>query len=637
MSGRVAGWVQQGLQKHRAGDTDGAAELYERALAVEPTAFDPLQLLALIRFRGGRLAEGLALFERALAIAPRHASTLNNYGNALLAAGRWADAEGAYRAAIRATPRPAPVMFRNLGIALSEGYSGNDTEARQWLERALAGDPADAEAINRLAGLAVKRRDWPEADGLYTRSLAQRPSLAVRLARRMVRQNRARWEDWEQDVALFETATIPEDEQVDPFKIMFLLDNPATHRRYAEAFAAFGRRRAEAPPTTADVPPAPREIPPRRIRIGYLSADIRRHPVAQLVAGVMANHDRARFEVVVHALGPDCDDAERVRIRGACDRFISHAGLSEAQSVDLVRAQGHDLLIDLMGYTRDARLGILLARPARHVIGWLGYPGTLGGGLWDALVADATVIPTSASGHCSEEVLRLPECYLPADRDRAVNAPQDRTAYGFADDAVVMACFCQLQKITPALFGLWMRALAAEPSLGLWLFDAPPETADALRAHAHRQGVDPQRIRFAEFAPSHADHLARYEVADFAVDTFPYGSHSTAIDALWVGCPLVGFCGAGFPSRVSASVLRSAGVPELAAHSADDYLALILRLARDPALRHDLRHRLRATRSASPLFDVARFTAEFESVLLKFLVARDGGGTAPVGTPDRTP
>jgi predicted O-linked N-acetylglucosamine transferase (SPINDLY family) len=190
-----------------------------------------------------------------------------------------------------------------------------------------------------------------------------------------------------------------------------------------------------------------------------------------------------------------------------------------------------------------------------------------------------------------------------------------------------MACFCQLQKITPIVFDLWMETMAAAPSLVLWLFDAQAAVAERLRQRAAARGVDASRLRFAEFVPDHADHLARYAVADFAVDTFPYGSHTTAIDALWVGCPLIAWSGEGFASRVSGSVLRAGGCPELIANSADEYRDLILTFAQDPLRRRGQRQELLLQRTSSPLFDVAQFTRHYEALLSK--IAEQGASGFP--------
>jgi predicted O-linked N-acetylglucosamine transferase (SPINDLY family) len=613
--------VQRGLALHKAGHTEGAAALYEQALTIDPTSFDALQFLALIRFRSGQVDVGIRLFERALAIAPRHASTLNNYGNALLAAGRWANAVVAYRSAIEVSTKSPPVIFRNLGIALVE--SGSDEDAKRFFERAISGDPSDVEAINRLAGLAVKQRDWLRADTLYTQSLTLHPSLAVKLARLMARQNLTLWDEWDHEVAEVSSTEPADDEQVDPFKLMFIVDSPSVQRRYAEAFGRYGQRRAYVPETLRQ----PKEIrgAEKRISIGYLSFDIRRHPVAQLVAGVLENHDVTRFAVTVHALGPESDDPERVRIRNACERFELHAGRSEADSIKTIRQADHDILIDLMGYTRDAKPSILVARPAHIQVGWLGYPGTLGAGLLDALIADDYVIPGGSEADYSEEILRVADCYLPADRTRRVNPPRSRESYGFREQDVIVACFCQLQKITPKVFELWMQCLASTSNIVLWLFGVQAAAADRLRARVAQNGIAPDRLHFTDFVADHADHLARYAVADFAVDTYPYGSHTTAIDALWVGCPLIAFSGDGFASRVSGSVLRAAGVSELIAHSAEEYRDLIQKLAVDPVRRRYLREYLIRNRESCPLFDVRRFTRNYEQILLN-LASRSHSG-----------
>jgi predicted O-linked N-acetylglucosamine transferase (SPINDLY family) len=505
-------------------------------------------------------------------------------------------------------------MYRNLGIALCEAGSAHELESLSAFRQAIAIDPHDIESLNWLAGNAAKRRDWEGAESLYSRSLQLRDSLAVRLARLMARQHLAAWDDWDAELAVIKSATPSTEDLTDPLKVMFVLDDPIIQRSYAEAFATYGHNFAQRSPERHAVRVISRGS---RLSIGYLSYDIRRHPVAQLIAGVLEHHDRSLFEVTVHALGPDSTDIERRRIASACERFENHHGRSELQSIEVLRRAQHDIVIDLMGYTRDARPGILLARTAPVQVGWLGYPGTLGKGVLDVLIADPYVIPSDAEAGYAEEILRMPNCYLPADRTRRVHPALPRSNYGLRDDDIVVSCFCQPQKITPVVFDLWLNAMRANTKIVLWLFDTAPPAVARLRARAKRHGVSPDRIHFAGFVEDHADHLARYAVADFAVDTYPYGSHTTAIDALWAGCPLIAYSGAGFASRVSGSVLRAAGLPELVASSDHEYLELIGRLTTDSALRHRLRARLLETRNDVPLYDVGLFTQHYEGLLQK--------------------
>jgi protein O-GlcNAc transferase len=274
------------------------------------------------------------------------------------------------------------------------------------------------------------------------------------------------------------------------------------------------------------------------------------------------------------------------------------------------------ILVDLKGYTVGDRLGIMARRPSPVQMTWLGYPGTTGTGFIDYLIADPLIIPEGEQTHgCSEQILRLPHCYQPIDRRRIVAEPRTRSDYGLPDQAVVICCFNQTFKIRPEVFAVWMRVLHAVPESVLWLVDDNRWSTANLRAAARDAGIGEERLVFAPRLPL-AEHLARYRVADFAVDTFPYTSHTTASDALWCGCPLVALRGETFASRVSASILTAAGLPALITTDLPQYESRMLQLATHAELRHDLGRRLEAAKTTAPLFDTTSFTRALETLYL---------------------
>jgi predicted O-linked N-acetylglucosamine transferase (SPINDLY family) len=278
-----------------------------------------------------------------------------------------------------------------------------------------------------------------------------------------------------------------------------------------------------------------------------------------------------------------------------------------------MRDDALDILVDLKGYTAGERLTILARRPCRMQLTWLGYPGTTGASFIDGVIADAYVIAPGSERVYSERVLRLPYCYQPNDRRRAVEAPLSRRAYGLPDRGFVFCCFNQTYKITPEVFAVWMQLLHAVPGSVLWLLESNPEAKRNLSEVAATSGIELDRLVFAAKLPN-AAHLARYRAADLALDTFPYTSHTTLSDALWCGCPAVGLSGETFASRVSGSLLTSAGLPDLITHDLAEYESLARRFAAEPALAESVRGRVAQARDASALFDSGAFTRALESM-----------------------
>jgi predicted O-linked N-acetylglucosamine transferase (SPINDLY family) len=260
-------------------------------------------------------------------------------------------------------------------------------------------------------------------------------------------------------------------------------------------------------------------------------------------------------------------------------------------------------------------MGIATLRPAPVAVSWLGFPGTLGRDCYDYLLADAHVVPAGEERWYDETVVRLADCYQCNDRRRPRPLAATRAALGVPERAVVLCCFNQSFKITRDIFDAWLRILAAVPDAVLWLLEDNGGATAALRGHAAAAGIAPGRVVFAPRLPL-ADHLARYRVADLALDTFPCTSHTTASDALWMGCPLVTREGDTFAGRVATSLLRTLGLDEMVTADLASYEGVIRDLARDPEARTRLRARLRGAAEASPLFDSARFARALGAALL---------------------
>jgi Glycosyl transferase family 41/Galactosyltransferase/Glycosyl transferase family 2 len=374
--------------------------------------------------------------------------------------------------------------------------------------------------------------------------------------------------------------------------------------------------------------PPPASPPKRaRIRIGYLSADMHEHATAYLLAQMFELHDRDRFEVFVYSYGPDDRSPMRRRLRGAVEHFIDVRSEAERRTAERIRADGIDVLVDLKGYTTEGRAEILAYRPAPIQVSHLGYPGTLGASHIDYLVSDPIVSPRAHEADYAEKLAWLPHSYQPNDRTRVVNDVRDRAAAGLPEEAFVYCSFNNTYKITPQVFDTWCRILHAVPGALLWLLDANLQAKHNLWKHAEARGIARKRIVFAPRMPQ-AQHLARICNADLFLDNLPVNAHTTASDALWAGVPVLTAPGATFVSRVTASLVAAAGVPELAVASLAEYEAQAIALARDPARLQALRQRLRDGRGSSPLFDSNRYTRNLEALFAR-MVERAQAGLAP--------
>jgi len=274
-------------------------------------------------------------------------------------------------------------------------------------------------------------------------------------------------------------------------------------------------------------------------------------------------------------------------------------------------------------------------RPAPVQVNFLGFPGTLGTPLYDYVIGDPLVTPLAHADGYAERIAQLPHCYQPNDRRRPLDVPAARAACGLPEQAFVLCSFNASYKITPPVFDRWCRLLRQVGDAVLWLYAANPRTRANLAAAAARRGVDPRRLYWATHLPQ-AGHLARVRAADLFLDTMPVNAHTTASDALWAGVPLVTTLGETFASRVAASLLTAAGLPELVAPDLDGYERLVLELAGDRARLAALRSRLEAGRARCALFDSAAYARDF-GALIERMVQRHDAGLAPAHLPAAGP
>ncbi|HXF53117.1 MAG TPA: hypothetical protein VNK52_03235 [Hyphomicrobiaceae bacterium] len=425
------------------------------------------------------------------------------------------------------------------------------------------------------------------------------------------------WSDFEADRRALVSFTAKEAWH-DPWLLMLIADDPELHLSCARAFAGQAIASPEWPMPVGR---------PQRLKIAYISAGFRVHPTAFLTAGLFEKHDRSRFEVIAVSLADDGSDIGR-RILGAADVALNAADQDGQEIAHRLRAMGVDIAIDLMGHTAKANFDIFRNRAAPIQVNFLGYPGTTGSEAMSYAIVDPVIATDEVRRAMTEQPVIMPHCYQCNDDERPW--PQEsptREECGLPEDAFVYCSFNQTRKITPEVFDVWVRVLQRVENSVLWLYVKVEGTRGYLLREARKRGLAPERIVFAERLPL-ARHLARFRLADLMLDTFPYGAHTTASDALWMGCPVLTRAGRSFASRVAASLLHTVGLPELVTKNFAEYEGLAVELAGDPAKLASLKARLAAARTTSPLFDTARFCRDLERAY-DSMWERHAAGAAP--------
>jgi predicted O-linked N-acetylglucosamine transferase (SPINDLY family) len=610
---------------HAQGRLDEAAAACEKALALKPDFVSALLNLGDVRSDQGQFQAAQSLYERVLRLDGRNAEAHHNLGKLFMARGRVKDAMAAYRRSLEFAPGRAAVL-NDLGSALRD--SGDFDGAVAAYRDATAAEPGFVPALYNLAETFKVRGALDEAAACYERALsreARHPQALSGLVH--ARQHMCDWEGFQ---ALWERlraevgATL--DGQISPFSVLSL---PTTPKEQLDCAIAWSRRHLD--PVAATRPALGFDFSGRRrrdrLRIGYLAWGLHDHATGYWTPELFELHDRSRCEVTAYAYGPDDGSEIRKRIRGAAEHFVDLAREPDGVAARRIYDDGVDVLVDLTGYTFGTRSQLLALRPAPVQVNWF-YPGTMGTTCADYFIADPFVVPHELEPFFTESIARLPDCYMITDRKRPVSeAVPSRAECGIPDDAFVFCYFNQTYKILPDIFASWMRILRAVPGSVLWFLESNPWATANLGKEAEKHGVASQRIIVAPRKPI-AEHLVRYRVADLALDSFPYTSHTTAADALWVGCPLVTRVGDTFASRVAASVLICGGAPELVTDTVDSFERLAVELATSPAKLRETRRRLEEARATSRLFDTPRFVRNLESAyenMFKAFLARGPG------------
>ena len=594
-----------------------ALESYDRAVALRPSYAPAWKSRASLLMALGRPLPALECFEKILVLDASDADALRSSAEILLLLKRSPDAAERYGRYLALKPDDGDAWAHH-GIALVE--SERYADGLDAFDKAVALDADNADAWNHRGNVLFQLKRYDEAATSYECALALAPDLPY--GEGYLAQSRLRCCDWsriEEDRTKVASGLRAGRPVIDPFGNLIVSASPDDQLRCARIAIS------ESTP-----PDAPRlwqgeRYTHDRIRIAYLSADFRPHPVAFLIAGVFEHHDKTRFETIGLSFGPPSDSDIRKRMAGAFDRFVDVRNESDFDVAARMREMEIDIAVDLTGFCEHGRTEILGFRPAPVQVNYLGFPGTSGADFVDYIIADRTIIPPDQAQFFSEQVVYLPDTYQANDRKRRIGSriPTRREA-GLPDEGTVFCAFNNAYKITPPIFDLWMGLLRDLEGSVLWLLGDNPAAIRNLAREAAARGVGARRLIFAPRVQPE-DHLARFGLADVFLDTLPYNAHTTASDALWTGVPVITCIGEAFAGRVAASLLKAASLPDLVTETLEEYRARALELGRDRGALTRLKERLTLAQSASSLFDTAGFTRHLEAAYTHMWQRRQQG------------
>ncbi|MBL8826688.1 MAG: tetratricopeptide repeat protein [Planctomycetaceae bacterium] len=599
------------LKRYNAGQLVGAGTLFELVAQFDPRSSAAWSNLGAIRFQQRQFAAAVDACQRAIDLNPAHAEAWNNLGSGQLKLQRHDDAERSFRRALEYQPNfpgaitnlalllgrrrqfdEAEALYRRVlhlqpndtgsmqGLGLINFNRGEFSQAREWYDRALAIEPNSAETLNKI-GTCVMAQGMPsEAIHSFNRALEVDPQYVV------AHSNQLFCHLYVPDITLAKLAEL--------------------HRNY---FNWHARPWVERQPRHTNRPE-----PDRRLRVGFVSADLRHHPIGYLLQDTFAHLDPAQLELACYATRSVRDElSEQLRAKTVLWRDVET--LDDDELADVIRRDQIDILIDLAGHTSGGRLLAFARKPAPVQATWMGYPSTTGISAIDYLFSDRCMTPEGYDQHFAERIYRMPDVIssyrLPTELPPLAPPPSIQNGY------VTFGSFNNTSKINPSVIALWSRVLNAVPRSRMFLkFRAlnEPAVQERLLGWFAEQGIDRSRLDF-EGHSRLPEMLAAYGRVDVALDTLPYTGGTTTILALLMGVPVVTLPGETMAGRQSLSVLTQAGCTQLVATDADDFVKKATTLVADSRRLAELRPVVRRQMQQAPFCDSPRIAGQFTTAL----------------------
>jgi len=590
------------------GKLNEAVVCWRRALELKPDFAEAHNNLGNLLRDQGELDEAVACFRRALELKPDYAEAHNNLGNALKSQGKLHEAVACYRRALELEPDFAQAQ-NNLGVVFRE--QGQPDKAVACCRRALALKPDYTEAHNNLANALLDQGKPDEAVACYRRAIELQPDYAKSYSNLGVAfQGQGKLDE---AVVCYRRAVElqPERAELHSNLLYVRLFHPGCDARAIYDEHRHWNQRHAVPLAESNRSHPNDRSPDRRLRVGYVSPDFRDHVVGRNLLPLFREHDHQQFELFCYADMP-CEDELSNRFRLCTDTWCRTVGLTDVQLAQRIREDRVDILVDLTLHMARNRLLVFARKPAPVQVTFAGYPGTTGLTTIDYRITDPYLDPPGLNDRCySERSVRLPDsfwCYDPLDIQPAVKAlPAVEKGY------VCFGCLNNFCKVNPLVLKIWARILKAVDRSRLTILAAEGTHRRTVLDLLAEEGLAGDRVTFVAPQPR-PRYLRYYQGIDIGLDTVPYNGHTTSLDALWMGVPVVTLVGPTVVGRAGLGQLMNLGLPELIASSAEQYVQIAADLAQDLPRLSDLRKTLRGRMEASPLMNASRFARNIEAL-----------------------
>lgn len=587
----------------RKNNLDASVVYYEKAMQLSPGDGDIYNDFALIKKRQKDYSAAIELLSKALELNPRNSNALNNLGNLYIEIRDLDKAKKLFNAALDIDPE---AVSSYIGLGNISEMRDLCIEAIDFYDKSLSLNRKSIVALTNKANILLRLRRYQDALAVFNEAYSLDPDFKNLCGARVgAHLQLCEWTSLPKQIDELQQKISNGQAVADPFVELTIADSPRLQKKAAEIyfndqFSAIGvlaRRQTRSS---------------KKIKVAYLSADFRSHPVSFLTAELFELHTNEKFEFIGISFSTVKDEWHK-RISSAFDQFIDASQMSDQEVLNLLNQSKIDIAIDLGGYTQKSRFSLFAKRIARVQMSYLGYLGTTGSNCIDYIIADSEVIPKESQKFYTEKIAYLPSYQVNDSHRISSNVDFTKTSFGIPEDAFVYCCFNNNYKILPEVFSSWMRILTKVEKSVLFLYVENIVAQENLKKEAVARGVDPARLIFGERLTV-SDYLARYKLVDLFLDTFPYNAGTTASDALWAGVPVLTRQGEAFASRIASSLLRAIDLQELITKTISEYELLACNLGTDLGKFQAIKLKLMTNKSITPLFDTSQFVENIEKL-----------------------
>jgi len=609
---------------------------FKKAVEINPNFVEALTNLGKIFLKDNSLDNAEKYFLRVLKLNPKNAYIYFEIGNILMNKNFYEEAIKNFNIAI-GLKKDFLEAFNNLGLA--QCNIGMYSEAINSIKSAISLRSSYAEAYNNLGTIYLKLKDFEKAlinftlaknlkvdyfDAVY--NLASTFLELKKYNESIENFNLAKeinsdadflisnlihaklsicdWENLKDLKNELENKNSLNKKSSTPFNLLGIFDNPKMHLECSNAFINSNFK-------VNNFYIFEKKIK-NKIKVGYFSSDYYNHATMYLIAELFEQHDKKTFETYGFSFGPKKKDFMKGRAINALDKFFNVEEQSDFEIVKLARKQNLDIAIDLKGHTQNSKMGIFFSKVAPIQCSYLGYPGTAGGSFIDYLIADKVVIPDDQRKFYSEKIIYMPDSYQVNDGKRLISKkPMFRKDFNLPENSFVFCNFNSNWKILPEIFETWINILDKVKNSVLWLLEDNKDASENLLKFSKSKNFDIKRIIFAKKLPND-QHLARLQLANLSLDTFPYGAHTTASDALYVKLPLITLIGKSFQTRVGSSLLKCLKLEELITKSLIEYTDKAVEIALNKKKYFEIKDKLINNHKITKLFDSISFAKNIE-------------------------